>query len=76
MAVRTQNVLKLIPEARDFAELIKAGGYYVDKTPYLKEIFEFNSRVLIIRPDGFGKTLMMSALRHFLETDYEPPGDT
>ena len=76
MAVRTQNVLKLIPEARDFAELIKAGGYYVDKTPYLKEIFEFNSRVLIIRPDGFGKTLMMSALRHFLETDYEHPGDT
>gem|GEM_PF-783507 len=68
--------LQPCPGEEDFKSFIENGWYYVDKTPYIMEIFDFNSRVLIIRPDGFGKTLMMSALRYFLETDYEHPGDT
>lgn len=39
--------------------------YYVDKTPFLKTIFEddHNSVLLITRPRRFGKTLTMSCSR-------------
>ena len=61
----------------DFAQFINGHYYYVDKTQYLKEIFSvYNDRLLILRPRRFGKTLMMSTLRHFLEISRDNPGDT
>ena len=61
----------------NFRNLIQSGCYYVDKTQYLRTIFEYdNDRLLMLRPRRFGKTLMMSTIRYFFEMNYENPGDT
>ena len=74
-----QNQTRLKPKAgdEDFAVFRENGIYYVDKTQYLKPLFlDTDSRFLLLRPRRFGKTLTMSMLRHFLEMDYQNPGDT
>ena len=74
-----QNQTRLTPKAgdEDFAVFRENGIYYVDKTQYLKPLFvDTDSRFLLLRPRRFGKTLTMSMLRHFLEMDYQNPGDT
>ena len=61
----------------NFRNLIQNGCYYVDKTQYLRTIFNYgNDRLLMLRPRRFGKTLMMSTIRYFFEMNYENPGDT
>lgn len=77
MIVNSAATLKPKAGNEDFAQFINGHYYYVDKTQYLKEIFsEYNDRLLILRPRRFGKTLMMSTLRHFLEISKDNPGDT
>lgn len=51
----------------DFAELIKSGDYYVDKTELIYELVnDTNNKVtLFTRPRRFGKTLMMSMMENF-----------
>ncbi len=60
-----------------FHELIETNSYYVDKTKFIKTIFEENTSkvMLITRPRRFGKTLTMSAFYDFLALDPENPGD-
>ena len=43
-----------------FHKLIEKNHYYVDKTPFIKTIFEDNDVdvMLITRPRRFGKTMM------------------
>ena len=61
----------------NFRNLIQNGCYYVDKTQYLRTIFNYgNDRLLMLRPRRFGKTLMMSTIRYFFEMNYKTPGDT
>ena len=48
------------PGNESFKEFIRGNCYYVDKTPYLKTIFNYRgSRLLMLRPRRFGKTLMI-----------------
>ena len=51
-----------------FHELIESNSYYVDKTKFIKTIFEENTSkvMLITRPRRFGKTLTMSTFYDFL----------
>ncbi|MBP9008406.1 MAG: ATP-binding protein [Methanospirillum sp.] len=51
----------------DFKELIDEGGYFVDKSLFIREIIEGNKVVLLPRPRRFGKTLNMTMLRYFFE---------
>lgn len=52
----------------DFAKLIRNGYYYVDKTPFIKELLDKKGDVnLFTRPRRFGKTLNMSMLKYFFE---------
>ena len=60
----------------DFASFREKGLYYVDKTVCLNYLFEWVHRPMLLRPRRFGKTLMLSTIRHFLELSYEKPGDT
>ena len=54
----------------DFAQLIREGYYYVDKTYVVKELLERGSNVnLFTRPRRFGKTLLMDMLKCFFEVD-------
>ena len=58
-------------------ELIESNSYYVDKTKFIKTIFEENTSnvMLITRPRRFGKTLTMSTFYDFLALDPEKPED-
>ena len=71
----------------NFAELITTSCYYVDKTPYLKEVFadittaDDKSKVkgsnvlLFTRPRRFGKTLLMNMFESFLQISAKEPGN-
>ena len=52
----------------DFRNLRRRENYYIDKTMYIKDIIDNQSRVaLITRPRRFGKTLNMSMLRYYFD---------
>ena len=51
----------------NFKELIDEGGYFVDKSLFIREIIDGNKVVLLPRPRRFGKTLNMTMLRYFFE---------
>ncbi|RLD59130.1 MAG: AAA family ATPase [Bacteroidetes bacterium] len=56
----------------DFKNLIEKGGYYIDKSLFIKEIIEDNNEVLLLpRPRRFGKTLNLSMLKYFFEKTEE-----
>ena len=61
----------------DFAEIINGGGYYVDKTAYLKDLLITDAikNSLFIRPRRFGKTLNLDLIRQFCRLNYHNPGD-
>ncbi|ABD41603.1 protein of unknown function DUF1703 [Methanospirillum hungatei JF-1] len=65
----------MIPKFRvgtdDFKKLRDEGGYFVDKTLFIKEIIDGNEVTLIPRPRRFGKTLNMTMLRYFFERSEE-----
>lgn len=50
-----------------FKEIVDGNFDFVDKTIFIKDIFDDNSKVILItRPRRFGKTLNLSMLHHFL----------
>lgn len=54
----------------NFAEMRRDGFYYIDKTGIIRELLENQGKVnLFTRPRRFGKTLNMSMLKHFFETE-------
>ena len=71
-----------------FAEVREKNRYYIDKTPYLKQVFSEDEAVgenslidgttvlLLTRPRRFGKTMLMNMFESFLNINYEKPGDT
>ena len=83
-----KQFLPLPTSVDNFAELITSSCYYVDKTPYLKEVFadittaDDKSKVkgsnvlLFTRPRRFGKTLLMTMFESFLKINSEKPFDT
>ena len=59
-----------------FDDIIRNGAYYVDKTRFIKDMVSASRVSVITRPRRFGKTLMLSTLRNFLEMNCENPSDT
>ena len=61
----------------DFKTIVKQNYYFVDKTRYLKSVFQDDpSQVLLItRPRRFGKTLTMNMFEAFLTLNYDEPND-
>ena len=61
----------------DFAGIINGGGYYVDKTAYLKDLLITDAikNSIFIRPRRFGKTLNLDMIKAFCELNYQNPGD-
>ena len=54
----------------NFKALRLRNNYFIDKTMYIKDIIDNQSRVVLItRPRRFGKTLNMSMLRYFFDCD-------
>ena len=81
MATKTVNdaSLKGLPVGISEIDTVRLNNYYyVDKTPYIKELFKNSgSQVLLIaRPRRFGKSLAMDTFYNFLKINPENPGDT
>lgn len=54
----------------DFKALRLKNNYYIDKTLYIKDIIDNQSKVILVtRPRRFGKTLNMSTLRYFFDCE-------
>ena len=52
----------------DFKSLRRRDNYYIDKTMYIKDIIDNESRVILVtRPRRFGKTLNMSMLKYYFD---------
>ena len=63
-----------------FRKLKMRNAYYIDKTPFYKEILDSISNgatdtLLFTRPRRFGKSLFLSSLEAFLSPNYEDPSD-
>lgn len=56
---------------QNFEQMITKDNFYIDKTPFIKEWWEYEDVVtLITRPRRFGKTLNMSMTEQFFSTEY------
>ncbi len=74
----TKQFLPLPYGKNVYSELKGNGCYFVDKTPYLKDIIDKDKSnvMLFTRPRRFGKTLFMSMVEYFLKINSANPGDT
>ena len=51
----------------EFSRIRKNNCYFIDKSSYIKKVFEYSSSVILFaRPRGFGKTLLMDMFASFL----------
>lgn len=61
---------------QDFEKIITENNFYVDKTLFIKEWWEYRDEVtLITRPRRFGKTLTMDMVEKFFSVKYAGRGD-
>lgn len=61
--------IKKIPVGiSDFKQIIESNYYYVDKSLFIKDIWDIASKAILIpRPRRFGKTLNISMLKYYFE---------
>ncbi len=73
----TDHFLQLPTGKQDFKKIVKDNYYFVDKSKYIKSVFQDDSSqvLLITRPRRFGKTLTMNMFEAFLSLNYESPND-
>ena len=85
--MRKKTFLALPVTGETFADVREKNRYYVDKTPYLKQVFseyeavDENSLIdgttvlLLTRPRRFGKTMLMNMFESFLKINPKEPGN-
>ena len=73
----TSHILQLPTGKQDFKTIVKDNYYFVDKTKYIKSVFQDDSSqvLLITRPRRFGKTLTMNMFESFLSLNYDDQND-
>lgn len=55
---------------QDFGQIITNNNFYIDKTSFIKEWWEYNDAVtLIARPRRFGKTLNLNMTEYFFSVN-------
>ena len=55
----------------DFKKIIEEDCYYFDKTNYIEELLKDRTEIkLFTRPRRFGKTLNMTTLKYFFDSNY------
>ena len=52
---------------QNFATVRKGGLYYVDKTPYIRELELRSSKVFFVRPRRMGKSLFVDMLARYYD---------
>ena len=85
--MRKKTFLALPVTGETFADVREKNRYYVDKTPYLKQVFSDDEAVdekslidgttvlLLTRPRRFGKTMLMNMFESFLKINPKDPGN-
>ena len=60
----------------EFVKIRKNRGYYADRTNFIREWWKFGSVVtVIVEPEMFGKTWMLSTLEAFFDLQYADKGE-
>lgn len=71
-----ETKLKTGATLEDYRDFVERGVYYVDKTWFIREFLrDANQVVMYTRPRRFGKTLMLSTVRAFVEKEYDRDGN-
>ena len=66
----TRNRKPLPIGVSDFKEIVENNYYYIDKTKLIEDILHYRAKVnLFTRPRRFGKTLNMSMIKYFFDTE-------
>ena len=67
-----ETKLKTGATLEDYRDFVERGVYYVDKTWFIREFLrDANQVIMYTRPRRFGKTLMLSTIRAFVEKEYD-----
>lgn len=68
----------IIKAGTPFSDVIDRGGYYADRTKFLRKVIDEKAPRMQIftRPDGFGKSMMLGMFESFLAMNYDRPGVT
>ena len=70
-----ESKLKTGATLEDYRDFVERGVYYVDKTWFIREFLQdCNQVIMYTRPRRFGKTLMLSTIRAFVEKEYDRDG--
>ena len=57
----------------DFNKIVESGGFFIDKTLFIKEFIDSRTEVdVILRPRRFGKSTNLNMLESFLSMSYSP----
>jgi hypothetical protein len=60
----------------DYRTLVEENYFYQDRTPYIKTLEDWDSTYLMyLRPRRFGKSLLLSTLRHYYGMQYQTEFD-
>ena len=71
-----KNFKKLPFGTEEFSELRTENYYYIDKSSYIKKVFENSASVILFtRPRRFGKTLLMNMFKSFLSVAKDGSSD-
>jgi len=62
--------LKIPYGLSNFKDVITQGYHYIDKTPYIAQLEAVGKHNILLRPRRFGKSLFLSMLEHYYDTQY------
>ena len=72
----TETKLQTGATLEDYRDFVERGVYYVDKTWFIREFLkDGNQVVMYTRPRRFGKTLMLSTIKNFVEKEFDRDGN-
>ncbi|UOG91015.1 MAG: ATP-binding protein [Candidatus Thiothrix sulfatifontis] len=60
----------------NFKQVITDGYAYVDKTDYIAKLEDSGRHIILLRPRRFGKSLLLSAMEYYYDTQHAAEFDT
>ena len=60
----------------NFKQVITDGYAYVDKTDYIAKLEDSGRHIILLRPRRFGKSLLLSAMEYYYDTQHATEFDT
>lgn len=67
----TKKGLKFEYGSSNFPRISRKGNFYVDRTNFISSLEEIGRVLLFLRPRRFGKSLLISTLRHYYSVEFK-----